>query len=240
MKFADCKICGLTFEDHTPDHMNDAKVCPRCNDIRQKRDTIVLERDCLAQWQSVQIVSLPAAWQSFQGRKKDKLEWKIDFSGKQFGASWGGRIVIRAQQPFEVGDVVDIRLMTSKHQRGEFTETHEYIVFEKTEALEAQAKVEWNTAYSKTTLKGLGRHYRREIVYSADPLYKKFVNGGVRSGRAYTNGELSITHMDTMVGVREINLPSKSKLEISDEELLGVSALQKLRSRKLNFNEDEN
>lgn len=247
MKFAVCTICGLAFEDHTPDHYEDAKVCPRCNDIRQHRDTIILERDRLAEWQAVEIVSLPADFRHFQARKKDQHDWKIDMSGKLFGASYSGRIVIRARHPFKIGEIVDVRLMTSKHQRGEYTETHEYLVLEKSEATEAQAKLEWHSAYSKTTLKGLGRQYKREIVYSAEPLFVKTISGGVRSGRASTTAELSITHLDTYIEVRETDLkpmPAYSDFDdnedfVDSNDLLGELTLQKLRGRKLDFDDDE-
>ena len=70
-------------------------------------------------------------------------------------------------------------------------EIREYITFESSEETAAKMKLAWATAHTKTTLKGYGRQYYASLDPAAT-LWHKSVSGGVRSGRAHTEGMLAI------------------------------------------------
>lgn len=79
-------------------------------------------------------------------------------------------------------------------ERGPFErlETNEYYVMLPTnqEASPVLPRLCWLSCYSKTTLKGFGAQYSYKIV--GKPLFSVSIDGGVRSGRAYTHSMLAI------------------------------------------------
>ena len=72
----------------------------------------------------------------------------------------------------------------------EVVETREYIVLEKGSESSGK-KLVWETAHTKTTLKGYGRQYHAYLD-AASTYWYKGVKGGYRSGRASTEGVLAI------------------------------------------------
>ncbi len=194
------------------------KVCSTCQDVRQSRPSVVVERREIAVYDAVEIVGLPPAeWQEFQGTETDDPAYKIDVRGKKFGADWNGRIIIYAAQPYSIGEIVSIRYMEATHRVKAVSEeretvygkvqvekilpmtaeegdeklfTGQYLVLEKARKEEVVGKLVWAEAHTKTTLKGFGRQYWAEV--SGQPLAEWRVSGGVRSGRAHTTGVLAV------------------------------------------------
>ena len=114
-----CKKCANPFIWYDAKHYNQAADhCPKCNDIRQGRPSIVEERVLLNEVDGVEIVGLPGEWENIHsGREQDRYGmYRICKKGKDFGVSWSGRIDIFADEPFKVGDVVKMREMRSVHQ----------------------------------------------------------------------------------------------------------------------------
>lgn len=221
---ADCNLAFVAYSDRVGDR------CPRCVDIRQKRPSRVSTREKIAEW-IVKIDSLPpVAWENFQATKNDDPVFRLDLRGREFGKAWHGRIVIYAQEKFATGDVCRLRLMEARHEvraayvlkstlhhgtvsiretipvykteMGEIeTETREYFVLEAAENAQPQAKLVYCQAFSKTTLKGLGRQWIETIVFDPEPFFQKKVRGGVRSGRLWTDGILAVVPMDGKVNI---------------------------------------
>lgn len=81
----------------------------------------------------------------------------------------------------------------------EFKEKRNYVRLEPVEADKNTNYPElfWVEAYSKTTLKGLGRQYH--VSLSGSPIWKKEISGGYRSGRASTTAWLTIVDVDNFV-----------------------------------------
>jgi len=188
-----------------------------------------VRRECKYISPQVKICSLPAEWQEFHsGFSGDFQCFKIDVSGRRYGASWRGRIVIYADKPYEVGDVVRIREMEAVHKvKAVYTEKatiyggtvtlrkevplsskegveelarRPYLVFEDASSDEPQAFLVWAEARTKTTLKGFGRQYRASII---DKSLKSWdIYGGYRSGRAYTEAVLAIVDSEHPVIVQ--------------------------------------
>jgi len=116
-----CRSCGKPFAvgllslidkgiRYVPTH------CPACLDKRQGRPVVAVHTECVREWPAVRIHSLPCAWEKFRGRDTDLPDWKISVRGARYGASWSGRIDIRAphhafHNPPAAGDVVSVREM---------------------------------------------------------------------------------------------------------------------------------
>lgn len=215
-----CKDCGNVFVFFAHDKYDNApSLCPSCADRRQKRPSIVQERVELHRFEGVLIDSLPGEWKEFKtDAGTDFPCYKIGIKGSVYGASWTGRVDIFADKQFTVGEIVDIRVMESKHlvKKLRYTaathlvektvdinteerdvtlteeiERREYIVLEKSECTAAKMKLVWAVAHTKTTIKGYGRQYYASLDPSAT-LWHKAISGGVRSGRVHTEGILAI------------------------------------------------
>lgn len=200
------------------------KRCPTCKDIQQDRPSVVVERKCLEIYDGVEIVSLPGEWLKVPRRERsDKETFGMTILGRKFGAAWNGRIDLFALHSWESGDIVSVRVMEVTHkvrfvteevstlrhgtilvhknvpigntEEGKITlEKRQYLALERWDREPSGMKLVWVTAYSKTTLKGFGRQYRAEIVGA--PVAEWRIGGGVRSGRAYTDGCLAIIDQD--------------------------------------------
>lgn len=193
--------------------------CPRCNDERQRRSTVVQARECLWEMCGVRIVALPGNWKEFRPSEKDEPAFRISLKGEVFGAAWDGRIEIHAPQAFTGGDVVVVRHMKVAHKtkvvtssrptmehgtievqrevglRSEEAGAEEVVLEREYISLEPafvapKACLVWTSVHSKYTFKGFGRQYSASI--SGTPLHSWRVSGGVRSGRAYSVGVLAV------------------------------------------------
>lgn len=107
-----CSTCGNEFvaEFHRgtwPAH------CPSCNDLRQRKPSIVADRHVLAGPFVCRVESLPGDWEEL--RTPDGSKFKLTIKGDAFGASWTGRIDIFAQHPFRPGDVVAVSEVQVAH-----------------------------------------------------------------------------------------------------------------------------
>jgi len=87
----ECRMCGTEFEAQQFRGTFPA-YCPTCQDIRQKRPSIIIERELLFGPVIVEIESLPGKWEEFRARERDLPCCKISVKGRRFGASWRGRI----------------------------------------------------------------------------------------------------------------------------------------------------
>lgn len=227
-----CKDCSKVFVWHDGERFVDnPQHCPACADKIQLRPSIVQERVEKARFDRVEIKSLPGAWSVVEAKvKTDYPCYKISKKGADFGASWSGRIDIFADAPYDIGNIVNVRVMASKHlvkikriqvghiQKSPFDEpthlvertvdinspdeesmtteieTREYIVLEEiAEVVAPQYSLVWATAYTKTTIKGYGRQYHADLDASIT-LWSASCSGGVRSGRAGSEGVLAIVN----------------------------------------------
>lgn len=99
-------------------------------------------------------------------------------------------------------------------------EERPYIVLEYTNAPQLhERELVWLTARTKTTLKGFGRQIHSRIEGGA--VWMKSVDGGLRSGRAYTEAVLAVVDRDTHLEVIEHSEPG---LQRDDLEMLRVFA----------------
>jgi len=109
-----CRMCGSEFFARCWRGTFPA-FCPTCQDIRQKRPSIVVEREMLFGPLVVEIESLPGEWSSYRAAKRDLPCFKMTVKGRKFGASWRGRIDIFAPVPWKKGDVVEFSEVESVH-----------------------------------------------------------------------------------------------------------------------------
>lgn len=70
-------------------------------------------------------------------------------------------------------------------------ETRQYLVLEETDATPSGDKLVWETAHTKTTIKGYGRQYHADLD-TRMVIFVMTCKGGYRSGRANTTGVLAI------------------------------------------------
>jgi len=110
----ECRMCGTEFEAQQFRGTFPA-YCPTCQDIRQKRPSIIIERELLFGPVIVEIKSLPGKWEEFQARERDLPCCKISVKGRRFGASWRGRIDIFAPKAWSPGDIVEFSEIESVH-----------------------------------------------------------------------------------------------------------------------------
>jgi len=222
-RVAVCLCCGkkfLYYHEGTPQ-----KRCPICTDQKQARPSIVQKRELLNYYDGVEIVSLPSKWEHMPPKGvRDDSFFKMTIKGSQYGADWLGRIDIFASEPFKKEDVISIREMEVKHEikikkktrqtmkygtveiEEEFPVTtaendvesiirsRRYLRFERSEEFQTSHMV-YATAYTKITLKGLGRQFRA-VVEDETCIASWIIYGGVRSGRAHTTGILAIVSPD--------------------------------------------
>ncbi|MFH1462311.1 MAG: hypothetical protein ABIG08_01240 [bacterium] len=121
-----CEDCGKYFVYYPQDLPGGGdpppKRCPRCQDVRQARPSVVEERRELATYGPVVVGNLPGEWEEYStGTEGDYPRYKIDIRGRRFGASWDGRIVIYAPRSVVPGEVVTIREMEATHRFREET-----------------------------------------------------------------------------------------------------------------------
>jgi len=110
-----CRHCGKTFMSEFR-RGTFAAYCPACKDLLDHRPSVVQERSLVGgPWVCV-IESLPGEWEKFQARPDDAPCWRIIKKGKDYGASWSGRVDIYAARPFQVGDVVEIAEIEVVHR----------------------------------------------------------------------------------------------------------------------------
>ena len=196
------------------------KRCPRCKDVYQGRPSVVEGREEVAFYEAVEVKNLPAQWVEYTPAYSGDIGcWLMVVKGKDFGADWKGRIDIFAPRAISPGEVVNIRDMETTHRvkvvsetrqtlhHGEVAVEHEvpldygegtevmrkrrYLVLEPTTpGTEPKSRLVWATAYTKTTIKGLGRQFWSKIEGSSIAEWR--ITGGVRSGRAHTTGVLAI------------------------------------------------
>ena len=228
-----CRSCGLPFVVHEGKTQGQTR-CPKCIDIHQHRPSVVTKREALAEFSAVRIDGLPDGWSEFLARDGDDPRFKIDTSGRRWGLSWAGRIVIFAPAPFEPGEVVVFRHMKATHQvrtrylhrrRSDFKagvnvsysireklpfdsdegeieeEIHHYIALEPT-ALEPTHRLVWGTVDTKTTIKGFGAQYHGKIQ-APEADWGMWIRGGVRSGRARTEGALLVLPLDAKITISQ-------------------------------------
>ena len=215
-----CKNCGKFFVYYPQDLQSGTppKRCSRCKDVQQGRPSVVERRRKVNFYDAVKVKSLPGEWKKVStGFDEDVSSFRIIFKGKEFGASWNGRIDIYSSRPIKSGEVVNIREMEVVHrvrikietrrtlEHGEVSiekevplfsaegkeesRTRRYLVFEPVDS-EPKAHLVWVTAHTKTTLKGLGRQYWSKVTGA--PITRWAVSGGARSERFHTDGVLAV------------------------------------------------
>lgn len=133
-----CDRCGRPFVQHRP---GDAQVfCARCQDIKQRRPSVVENREELAVLEGVTVESLPPGnWTRFQARVGDEPRVKMDYR------AGGGRLVVWAREEPQAGDVVRVRHMRATHrqQDSDATESHEYVALDPTGGAPTGARLLW-------------------------------------------------------------------------------------------------
>ena len=129
-----CRVCGRTFTAYLTQFGTYPSTCPTCLAKRhaERSKTPVLrlldERHLVRAFPTVRIDSLPGEWEEFRAPKHHAAPaWKMDVSGRSFGARWGGRIVIWAPKPFVKGAVVDVSLWESRWRICATYEAHQSI-----------------------------------------------------------------------------------------------------------------
>lgn len=208
IKFRVCRECGSEFPSY---FVRGAWLCrcPQCSDVKQRRPSVIQERN-LVYSQICKLESLPKSWQRFQANSKDAGVWKIQLKGGDWGASWLGRIDIYSHDliPPTSRQTVLFEELESIHKINQTNavviEKRKYIRLSNVGMQDSDnlPKLVWLQARSKTTLKGLGRQYKYEIVGS--PLWEWRVQGGVRSGRSYIEGVLAVVDDEHTLIVKEI------------------------------------
>ena len=244
-----CRTCGKEFAWSPAQYKliglpSRPKDCPLCVGVRRHRSDQTVERKELFR-STATITSLPEGeWQKFDtGRDaKARKPWRLTVTGRQFGASWKGRIDLFAftDEPPKVGDTVTVSVMevTKRVRKAPWsrpTLEHGVVSGERQVRLQAtEGQVEcdalgvplmaglgrevdevrtyvriepaaecadsegrelvWLQAYTKTTLKGLGRQYR--VSLSGNPLWKREVSGSARSERFNTVAWLVVVDND--------------------------------------------
>jgi hypothetical protein len=114
-QIAICRDCGSEFESQLKRGAWTVR-CPECADLAQRKPTVVTDRHLLYGPVVCQIDSLPGEWQKFEVRKGLHESYVIDRAGSSFGASWNGRVVIRADRPWEIGSVVVFEEIEALHK----------------------------------------------------------------------------------------------------------------------------
>lgn len=116
-----CENCSTAFVSYQPASRPAPKRCPACNDRKQFRPSVALERREITRFEGVRVHSLPGEWVAYD--TKDRTRYKIDVRGAEFGRAWDGRIVIYAEHSFRSGDIVTLREMSVTHEvRAHYTE----------------------------------------------------------------------------------------------------------------------
>ncbi len=110
-----CKECGKEFEVFAKyrrqRHVMAQEYCPACNDRRQRRPAVIVERECLALIDGVRIESLPSEWEEFQATTRDYPSWRMIRRGDWYGDAWEGVLLIHATRKFVVGEACRLRHM---------------------------------------------------------------------------------------------------------------------------------
>lgn len=219
-----CEKLFVWYPDKYPHYANAPHHCATCTDERQNRPSVVIERMVVRTFPAMTIESLPTSgWEMREGNPGDVHDYRIKVLGRHFGSVWSGRIDLRAPEPYKVGDVVTLREMKATHrvrkvlrsrqrmdgsmmhwdetiplqseEGTESIETRWYLVLEKTDTTpEYGTRLSWSTAYSKTTLKGLGAQFVSKHV--GEPIAVWTCHGGCRSGRFETVGALAVIDND--------------------------------------------
>lgn len=201
-----CVSCGKLFQSFWIRGAQ-LKRCPTCQDIKQGRPTINIERGIDFE-QVVKIESLPGQWEVYQADRKDFPCWRIVRKGSDFGVSWDGRIDIYCQDVVspKVGDVVLFEACVSVHRRTDMPdrpiEIRNYFRLSAAGMQQPTARLIWLTADWKTTIKGLGRQYRNELVGA--PIWEQRISGQVRTGRLGCVGALAIVDDEHPLSVKNV------------------------------------
>jgi hypothetical protein len=203
-----CVSCGKEFQSFW---VRGAQLlrCPTCADIKQGRPSVIVDRG-IDFSQIVKIESLPSYWESFQSSKKDFACWKQSIKGSLFGVSWDGRIDIYSQDviPPKPGDIALFESCVAVHRRENMLnrplEIREYFRLNSAGMQPDREfpSLVWLTAGWKTTIKGLGRQWRNELVGS--PIWESRICGQVRTGRSGTVGSLAIVDASHPLEVKEV------------------------------------
>jgi hypothetical protein len=203
-----CSSCGKKFQSFWV-HGVQLRRCPTCADIKQHRPSVIIDRgvDFSA---IVKVKSLPSEWQVFQSNKKDFACWKQSVKGEQFGASWDGRIDLYSQDtiPPKPTDIALLESCVAVHRREDMPDRPiEIRTYFRLNSAGMQPSNElpeliWLTAGWKTTIKGLGRQWRNELVGS--PIWESRISGQVRTGRMGTIGSLAIVDESHPLEVKEV------------------------------------
>lgn len=203
-----CKSCGKVFQSYW---VRGAKMlrCPTCQDIKQNRPSIVIDRG-IEFGQVCVVKSLPGVWEPYQASKDDLACWKICKKGSDWGVSWSGRIDIYSHDriPAKVGDVVLFEKCVSVHRREDMTdrplEIREYYRLSTlpNNNQSSLSELVWITANWKTTIKGFGRQYKYDLIGS--PLWEHRISGQVRSGRLGNVGCLALVDEKHPLEVKEV------------------------------------
>ena len=131
-KKAVCVECGKEFLAFPTRFGTYPKRCPDClARLHAERGGYqvtrkLLERVVVNAWVRLRLDSLPANWEKVQIEEKhhSRPAYKIDFKGREFGASWSGRIVMWADEPILPGNLVDLEQMEARYQVCVSYETH--------------------------------------------------------------------------------------------------------------------
>ena len=196
------------------------KRCPACNDERQGRPSICVERICVySEIVKVGVSAVELLQKMWLMEKEDQhFEstdfqcWSLAVKGGWFGASWQGRIQLFSYidpQLIVPGSHLHLREMVSKKKAWvkkedenirlawgdvegkESVVEDSYIVIEPLAGADPKLLLVWAEAHTKTTIKGFGRQYHSHL--SGGPtVWEKRVHGECRSGRYGADAALAI------------------------------------------------
>ena len=203
-----CKSCGKQFQSYWV-RGGKALRCPTCQDIKQGRPSVVVDRG-IEFIEVCAIDSLPTTWEPFQATKDDLACWKMSKKGSEYGVVWDGRIDIYSHDRIlpKKGDVCLFEKCVSVHRREDMLdrplEIREYyrLTTLPNNNQSSLPKLVWLTASWKTTIKGFGCQYKRDLIGS--PLWEHRISGQVRSGRLGTVGALALTDKNHPLAVKEV------------------------------------
>lgn len=129
MKTSICTQCGATFE-WSPEFYRQKGIkapplrCPTCCDEQHGKDAhhTVVERECLQQFPccdvSQALTRLPFTTVTEQDGQKIRPYRRATIKGRNFGASWAGRIDVFDQRTDPEAALAKVRVMRTAHQAG--------------------------------------------------------------------------------------------------------------------------
>ena len=215
-----CKDCNSRFTAHHHGAQETQKRCPRCQaEMDSRIKSIPLTRQAIFH-DVVRVDSLPGEWVLMPPKRPhDAAYYKIDVSGRDIAEGFCpdppvGRIVINAQYPVKVGDIVKARIIRAFHDTKDGQrEMREYMALDKCRPGSYPA---WSV------------NWELDNWHSPNDSQDWVLNDeGIREKEVWGNGNCGILRLSPLQAQEP-----EFEYEEDNEELLGESALALLRGLK--------